>query len=667
LGFCVAALGFSLQDLNFNNAGNVIAEAFRTRKLLESETAKIVQHFKLQQNSPCGESWQTLAGMLQNPPCNVGVLVLQSSLHNDTWTDAGIAAYLNNFCDYNPGPGTCLNAWQAAYMNMTTQCSGFMTQTPLGGGWLGNMTDFVARTVNTLVKALCQKDDSLPFNAPAVTDPLNSSQTIEPANYPFTYRWVQFKNLVGINMTTVNDTVLNWVCNASAKNITKWLIQNAPNQLAVAARQALSFCDTSSGGGFCVQQVRALQAKNLDPNFAASLKSNPTPQNLAYLCNPCVKWGVRLALRIQNLLQMLNSSGFQVAIRDDLQKTVGGLSVSCVKHPNGKYCAELTAPLLSNPTTFFNKFQPCLTVKNTSQACTSDPHDKCQLAVWDLWRILGCCLASLQNALALDPSGKAYVPTMKAIIGSCGLGAPGAIPPTCAQALNIVTFPLPNVAHAYVVAMSLDNQKTMFAQSIGIDALNIMDITCTEQTNKSTVCVVKFFPDDTAGATAFVADFTRNVQNGAVYLPEFDIASMENSSANGGCRLTSNDTAYDDALFSATSVDMCLNGTSPAKYTWNGTACVGICENGVKDGDETDVDCGGTGCARCPLYAQCVTELDCEQNQADPKLNNSVFCKQNCSGNAGACTQTCGGNFAAALIANPLIVLAGLLMTMILL
>ena len=43
------------------------------------------------------------------------------------------------------------------------------------------------------------------------------------------------------------------------------------------------------------------------------------------------------------------------------------------------------------------------------------------------------------------------------------------------------------------------------------------------------------------------------------------------------------------------------------------TACAPLhCGSGVMDGDETDVDCGGPSCAaRCPLSAQCATNADC--------------------------------------------------------
>ena len=49
------------------------------------------------------------------------------------------------------------------------------------------------------------------------------------------------------------------------------------------------------------------------------------------------------------------------------------------------------------------------------------------------------------------------------------------------------------------------------------------------------------------------------------------------------------------------------------------TAAVDPCANGVKDGSETDVDCGGdaAGCARCSLGEQCVEHSDCESGACD--------------------------------------------------
>jgi hypothetical protein len=38
---------------------------------------------------------------------------------------------------------------------------------------------------------------------------------------------------------------------------------------------------------------------------------------------------------------------------------------------------------------------------------------------------------------------------------------------------------------------------------------------------------------------------------------------------------------------------------------------VGLCTDGIKDGTETGVDCGGTSCPRCPVGQGCLTNTDC--------------------------------------------------------
>jgi len=43
--------------------------------------------------------------------------------------------------------------------------------------------------------------------------------------------------------------------------------------------------------------------------------------------------------------------------------------------------------------------------------------------------------------------------------------------------------------------------------------------------------------------------------------------------------------------------------------------CVGACENGVKDGLETDVDCGGPVCPRCAAGKACVLPTDCSSTK----------------------------------------------------
>lgn len=47
------------------------------------------------------------------------------------------------------------------------------------------------------------------------------------------------------------------------------------------------------------------------------------------------------------------------------------------------------------------------------------------------------------------------------------------------------------------------------------------------------------------------------------------------------------------------------------------TGPVSHCDNGVRDGDETDLDCGGAVCPACSLGAGCLLDLDCASSWCD--------------------------------------------------
>lgn len=56
----------------------------------------------------------------------------------------------------------------------------------------------------------------------------------------------------------------------------------------------------------------------------------------------------------------------------------------------------------------------------------------------------------------------------------------------------------------------------------------------------------------------------------------------------------------------------CGEGGCPDDHYCNQfNVCVTHCYNGIRDGDETDVDCGGTLCARCQSGQQCSGDIDC--------------------------------------------------------
>ncbi len=42
------------------------------------------------------------------------------------------------------------------------------------------------------------------------------------------------------------------------------------------------------------------------------------------------------------------------------------------------------------------------------------------------------------------------------------------------------------------------------------------------------------------------------------------------------------------------------------------------CSDGIRDGLETDVDCGGPACPRCALGKYCATNTDCSSGVCTP-------------------------------------------------
>jgi hypothetical protein len=45
--------------------------------------------------------------------------------------------------------------------------------------------------------------------------------------------------------------------------------------------------------------------------------------------------------------------------------------------------------------------------------------------------------------------------------------------------------------------------------------------------------------------------------------------------------------------------------------------CVGICMDGLQDGTETDVDCGGSFCSPCAVGKKCLVDADCTSKACD--------------------------------------------------
>ena len=86
--------------------------------------------------------------------------------------------------------------------------------------------------------------------------------------------------------------------------------------------------------------------------------------------------------------------------------------------------------------------------------------------------------------------------------------------------------------------------------------------------------------------------------------------------------------------------DDCLSETCDAEEA----ICVAAtCTNGVRDGKETDVDCGGEACSACPLLKHCNEDTDCKENRC---LDGDVCVAKTCGNgvlDGGETTTDCGG------------------------
>ncbi|CAM9866972.1 unnamed protein product, partial [Ectocarpus fasciculatus] len=71
------------------------------------------------------------------------------------------------------------------------------------------------------------------------------------------------------------------------------------------------------------------------------------------------------------------------------------------------------------------------------------------------------------------------------------------------------------------------------------------------------------------------------------------------------------------------------------------TALDATCSDGEKNGDETDVDCGGSSCSPCPSGSACLVDTDCAYNNCPEPA--STTSDQICVSPAKACPNDCGG------------------------
>lgn len=80
-----------------------------------------------------------------------------------------------------------------------------------------------------------------------------------------------------------------------------------------------------------------------------------------------------------------------------------------------------------------------------------------------------------------------------------------------------------------------------------------------------------------------------------------------------------------------------LASDSATDSNGNATESAGACENEVLDGDETDVDCGGSCPVGCDMGESCIQDDDCESKDCDPDTN---MCGSGTSGNSGGSGNT---------------------------
>ena len=71
-------------------------------------------------------------------------------------------------------------------------------------------------------------------------------------------------------------------------------------------------------------------------------------------------------------------------------------------------------------------------------------------------------------------------------------------------------------------------------------------------------------------------------------------------------------------------------------------ACVSTCQDRVKDGDETDIDCGGS-CAPCPDQSACVVGSDCQSGVCEETTCQASTCEDTVA-NGTETDVDCGGS-----------------------
>ncbi|MBO5753977.1 MAG: hypothetical protein J6S69_09890 [Proteobacteria bacterium] len=131
-------------------------------------------------------------------------------------------------------------------------------------------------------------------------------------------------------------------------------------------------------------------------------------------------------------------------------------------------------------------------------------------------------------------------------------------------------------------------------------------------------CEDNYFPSDVLSISSFEPAFglvnTAEGYNISLHIGETEAAKVNFAASTAGhsFNLSKDLEANNPALVLHNTVNADFNN-SPGRCSNNqpfSTGCIDVCTNGVKDGDETDTDCGGS-CNKCANDKVCKIDADC--------------------------------------------------------
>ncbi|CAF1415398.1 unnamed protein product [Adineta ricciae] len=183
--------------------------------------------------------------------------------------------------------------------------------------------------------------------------------------------------------------------------------------------------------------------------------------------------------------------------------------------------------------------------------------------------------------------------------------------------------------------LTMANGSTVTAQ-VAFCSFNQVQLTTPISTNTTTPTTVKISnaPAVTAGQTVTTSTITTTT---TLALCQNGVQDTGETDIDCGGSTTGCSKCAD--------TKNCLVGSDCVNNKCSANKCVPLCQNGVQDTGETDVDCGGstTGCSKCADTKSCLVDSDCVNNKCPS--NKCVQCVTD-----GDCTggQTCQANVCAA-------------------